>query len=145
MGLFSRIKSAFVGGGEKTPLWQVPTSDGDIDRIFDASLERPQLIYKHSSACTLSWASRSNLEAESRAIRDEADAHYIDVLRDRALSDRVAEMAEVPHQSPQGLLVYGGEVVWEASHLSVRAEAVLDALRRIGPAPRVGDDHSSSA
>jgi monothiol bacilliredoxin len=34
----------------------------------------------------------------------------------------------VRHESPQALLLAGGEVVWHASHGSIRAEALASAL-----------------
>ena len=50
--------------------------------------------------------------------------------RHHALGQAVAARTGVRHESPQGLLLVGGEAVWSASHGDVTAEAVSDALRQ---------------
>ena len=49
--------------------------------------------------------------------------------RARHVSDQIEASTGVPHESPQVLVIVGGKVVWSASHLTVKAEAISEALR----------------
>jgi bacillithiol system protein YtxJ len=51
------------------------------------------------------------------------------VQRAREVSREVEARTGVRHESPQALILRGGEAVWSASHWRVTAEAVESALR----------------
>ncbi len=128
MRLLSKILTALLPDSDTRPAWRHPRTERDIADILAASARRPQLIYKHSPSCGVSWIARSRLESAWDRISELAECHTIDVIADRALSSHVASVTNVPHQSPQLLVVRDGRVVWHASHGQVRSESALQAL-----------------
>ena len=52
----------------------------------------------------------------------------ITVQRARRLSDEIEQRWQVAHESPQVLVIRGGQVVWDASHSRVKAEEVAAAV-----------------
>lgn len=100
------------------------------ERSLDAAIgEGPAVVYKHSTRCGISLVARREIAAFA-AGHPEVPVVQIDVLASRGLSNRVAERLGVRHQSPQAILVYGGEAVWDASHFRVRATSLAEALER---------------
>lgn len=47
------------------------------------------------------------------------ELHYLDLLKQRELSNTVAEKFNVYHQSPQVLLLQNGECIYEESHNAI--------------------------
>lgn len=110
---------------------ETQVTSGVPERVIDLlSRHVVHLVYKHSLKCSLSLA--AILEVYS--YREESGAlpvTMIDVFRDRALSDGIEYVTCVRHESPQVLLVRGGEVQWHASHRRVTASAIADAVQRL--------------
>jgi len=80
------------------------------------SFTRPQLIFKHSTRCSISRYVLSDFIAHFTYSSDEFTAHYLDLLNHREISSHIAEQFVVTHQSPQLLVVKNGKVVANASH-----------------------------
>lgn len=81
------------------------------------------LIYKHSHTC---WISRMAARevAKFHVTHPDTPIYQIDVIGERALSQRAATLLDIPHASPQAIFVCGGEPVWVATHGSVRAKTM---------------------
>lgn len=114
----------------------------DLDRLLESSEETPVWLFKHSLTCgTSSWALkrfRSFVEARS------ADAGglpgvpvIVAVQRARSLSNEVASVTGVRHESPQVLLIQGRRVLWHASHWQI-TEKDLEEASRLVSLPRAG-------
>ena len=92
----------------------------------------PQVIFKHSNACGIS----------SRAFAQMALLKYrvgfVIVQESRAVSAEIERRFGIVHETPQVLIVRGGEALWTASHGQVRVEAILDALASIPVANSAG-------
>jgi bacillithiol system protein YtxJ len=54
----------------------------------------------------------------------------VNVSRDRAVSRAIEARTGVRHESPQALVLRGGQAVWDASHFAITAEAVQGVLAR---------------
>ncbi len=54
----------------------------------------------------------------------------VKVIESRPLSLWLADRLRVKHASPQVMLVKNGDVVWDASHGSIRVPALADAVAR---------------
>jgi len=59
----------------------------------------------------------------------------IDVIRERSLAQIVAEALDVPHASPQVIVVRRGVSVWVASHRAIWADALAERVRNAEAAP----------
>lgn len=90
------------------------------------ALREPALFYKHSSRCWMSG--RALRQLESYCLDPSAKPVFlIDVIAQRELSSRLAEISGVRHASPQVILIEEGGARWHASHLGVSAKALLAA------------------
>lgn len=129
MSFFTGIKNAFSGGGVDESVWNIPETENDVEQIFDRSSEKPQLIYKHSNSCSICWFTKSEIEAASESILALADLHFVNVVKFRTISNLISAKSGIIHHSPQVLIIQNGEVVWNASHGRIRANAILEQLR----------------
>lgn len=127
MGLFNSVKNAF-SGSDTSDIWEMISNPSQIDSIIEASKERPQLIYKHSHRCSVCFVSKGNLESAAEDILEEADMHFVNVVRNREVSDKIASQLDVGHESPQVMLLDQGEVVWNASHGSIDSDKILKKI-----------------
>ena len=105
------------------------TTEDELDQAFNAPNSRTVVIFKHSLTCPVSTAALREYERflESAAER-EFDATLIEIQRHRPLSNRVAAQTGVRHESPQALILRGGEVAWHASHWSITADSLRGAI-----------------
>jgi bacillithiol system protein YtxJ len=88
------------------------------------------LIFKHSPTCDLSamaHAEVSRYTAETSAI----EVLLVDVIHQRAISNRIETELSLRHESPQAILLEKGRVVWHASHRRVTAAAIRDAVAAV--------------
>ena len=105
------------------------TTDDELDQAFNAPDGRTVVIFKHSLTCPISTAALREYER----FLDGADGHdfdatLIEIQPSRPLSNRVASHTGVRHESPQALVLRGGEVAWHASHWSITADSLRAAI-----------------
>ena len=82
--------------------------------IMEQSKQQPVVIFKHSTRCSISSMAKNRLERE--ATPDNIVFYYLDLIRYRSVSNKIAEVFEVHHESPQVLLLRNGECVYDESH-----------------------------
>ncbi|HOY07471.1 MAG TPA: bacillithiol system redox-active protein YtxJ [Saprospiraceae bacterium] len=111
--------------------WTAITAASDIEHILSRSNEVPCLIFKHSTSCNISAIAKYRLEDDWRAGKDELEPYYLDLLRYRGISNQLAETFNVYHESPQVLLISGGECIYDASHLDISVEELTEALNAV--------------
>ena len=104
--------------------WIALQSDEQLRQIKEKSMQRPQVIFKHSTRCgTSAWA-KNKLERSQPA--EELDFYFLDVINSRQLSRTVAEEFHVHHESPQILIIRNGECIYDESHHGIS----MDDIRR---------------
>lgn len=100
----------------------------DLDAAIAASADHPVVIFKHSLTCgTSAMAAEEIMDLRDR-LGDAADIRLLIVQKSRDVSWDAERRLKVRHESPQVLILSGGQVVWHASHFRVTAKAVGDAL-----------------
>lgn len=57
---------------------------------------------------------------------DYADIYYLDLISYRGISNLVSEKLGVHHESPQVIVINGGEVTYDESHLDIQVADLLD-------------------
>lgn len=123
MGFLKFGKKGGGGTAEADPIRQV----SDTAELFDALGDGPAVIYKHSNRCGTCF--RALKEVRNFASRNPAvPVFMIDVVRDRPVSNQVAQHFDVWHESPQALVVRNDRSIWDGSHLQVTAGALERAL-----------------
>lgn len=108
--------------------WNTLSSVEQLEAIKSASYQQPQVIFKHSTRCSISSMALSRLERSE--IPDHIHFHFLDLLAHRPLSNQVAEDFSVYHESPQVLLIKNGECIYDESHQGIQmAELAEQAVR----------------
>ena len=108
--------------------WIHITSNQDVENIWNRSIERPQLLFKHSTRCGISLHAQERLMKGQEMLEVLTDLHYLDLLEFRSVSQYITEKSGVFHQSPQIILVFQGKVIYTASHQAISAEKILEKL-----------------
>lgn len=93
---------------------------GQLDEMVAFSNEKPAVIFKHSTRCSVSRMALKQFENEFDS-QDQVDAYFLDLLEHRDISNEIASRFDVYHQSPQLLLIKEGKSVYDASHSDIDA------------------------
>lgn len=104
-------------------------SEGSLNEILDKSKNETQLIYKHSNRCSICFFTKGEIESIAADIEGDADLHFIDVVKQRDISNKIASELGVQHESPQLICVENGKAVWHLSHNSIQADPILEKLK----------------
>lgn len=101
-------------------MWIELDSEEQLMTIQSRSFEQKAVIFKHSTRCNISSMVKTRLERS--AVPEGIAFYYLDLIRYRAISNRVAEMFDIPHESPQLLLIRNGECIYDESHTAIRMD-----------------------
>ena len=85
------------------------------------------VLYKHSTACSLSAGALKEVERFASGNPD-VPVFVVSVLAVRDLSFQIAGDLGIMHQSPQAILLSNGEPQWNTSHRGVKAAAIERAI-----------------
>ena len=106
--------------------WIDLTDEEQLAHLKELSKHKAQLIFKHSTRCAVSSMAKSRLE---RTIAPPSvDFYYLDLVKHRQLSNKIAEDFAVYHESPQVLLIKNGECVYDESHSGIRMEEIIEQV-----------------
>jgi bacillithiol system protein YtxJ len=106
--------------------WIVLNKEEQLEQLKTRSFQRPQVIFKHSTRCSISQIAKSRLE-NARTIPDGMDFYYLDLLSNRTLSGAIAETYQVYHESPQVLLIKNGDCIYDESHTGISMDELTGA------------------
>ncbi len=104
--------------------WIALNAETQLQQIIERSAARPQLIFKHSTRCSISSMAKSRLERNFQPVN--IDFYFLDLLAHRPLSQQVAEVFNVEHESPQILLIKDGRCVYNESHTGISMEDIVE-------------------
>ncbi|MEO6584058.1 MAG: bacillithiol system redox-active protein YtxJ [Ferruginibacter sp.] len=108
--------------------WKSLTTIDQLSAITKQSSEKPQLIFKHSTSCSISAMAKSRLERA--AMPDDIDFYYLDLLSYRNISSQLATDFMVNHESPQVLLIINGECVYDESHSGISMDEIVQQAQK---------------
>lgn len=91
-----------------------------LEELVVNSENRPQVIFKHSTRCSISSMVLGRLERETPPAG--WDFYYLDLLSHRDISAAIAEKLNVHHESPQIILIKNKEVLMDESHMAIRMD-----------------------
>ena len=104
--------------------WKNIESETDLAEIKNKSAEKPQVIFKHSTRCSISSMAKSRLERATPALN--VDFNYLDLIKHRDISQKIAEDFSVEHESPQILLIKNGECIYDESHTGISMDEIAE-------------------
>ena len=125
----SFFKNIFSGSSdnqnESTPkmAWNALTDLEQLNEIVSLSNEKPVIIFKHSTRCSISRMALKQFENEFD-FSDKVTPYFLDLIAHRDISNDIASRFGVMHQSPQLLLIKGGKSVYDVSHSDIDADAL---------------------
>jgi len=86
------------------------------------------ILFKHSTRCSISLMAKKKFEFEWDAIPETTPVYFLDLIKNRPVSNAIAELFNVHHESPQLLLIKDGECIFEASHGEISAEEAVGQM-----------------
>jgi len=115
MGLFD----SFLSNNSNN--WPGPKLENinQLNTIIEASFLKPQLIFKHSTRCSVSRFVLNEFKSGYGFSEVDFTAYFLDLLIYREISNAVAHQFDLVHQSPQLLIIKNGKAVAHASHENV--------------------------
>ena len=93
-----------------------------LDELFEESHSRPVVFFKHSITCGISSGVK-NIVSDLNA-----DLNMVVVQTDREISNEIAARTNVRHQSPQAIVVKGGQAIYHASHYDITPEDIQRSI-----------------
>ena len=92
-----------------------------LENLLTDSSKKPVIVFKHSNACSISARAYREMEKLD-------NVNILEVQSARAISNEVANLTGVRHETPQVIILRDGKAVWNASHFDVVAADVLKAV-----------------
>lgn len=97
-----------------------------IDEVFLRSHQTTQIIFKHSTRCSISSMVLNRLKRTDENFA--ADFYYLDLIQFRELSNIIAERCNVQHESPQILIIKNGQCTFDASHNAITSDLIKENI-----------------
>ena len=107
--------------------WNELTDLEQLNEIVSLSNEKPVLIFKHSTRCSVSRMALKQFENEFNTL-DKVTLYFLDLIMYRDISNEIANRFNVVHQSPQLLLIKDGKSIYDVSHSDIDAEELSKQL-----------------
>jgi bacillithiol system protein YtxJ len=107
--------------------WIQLTDEQQLNDIIANSTNKPQVIFKHSTRCSISSVAYQRLQKAQQS--NEVDFYYLDLLAYRKISNKVAEVFNVHHESPQVLVIKNGTCVYDESHMGISMDEIIDQAK----------------
>ncbi|MES2704247.1 MAG: bacillithiol system redox-active protein YtxJ [Bacteroidota bacterium] len=104
--------------------WIELSDEQQLSALKEQSRQQPVVIFKHSTRCSISTMAKGRLEREKATA--EVPFYYLDLIRYRPISNKIAEDFAVHHESPQILVIKNGECVYDESHNGINMQDIME-------------------
>ncbi|MFK5982367.1 MAG: bacillithiol system redox-active protein YtxJ [Flavobacteriaceae bacterium] len=101
--------------------WNRLTLVNQLDVIDKESLQRPIVIFKHSTRCGTSRMTLRQFEKQFSIEDEKVKLYFLDLIAFREVSNEIAIRFQVMHKSPQLLVIRNGNTIHHSSHYSIDA------------------------
>lgn len=101
--------------------WNLLNEEQQLNEIKEKSKNKAVVIFKHSTRCSISRMALKQFEREFD-LEDKITPYFLDLLEYRIISNAIASLFNVSHQSPQILVIKNGISVYDASHGDIQVE-----------------------
>lgn len=127
MSIFNNLFGNTEQGNVSKIEWRKVTDLGQLNEMTELSFEKPVLIFKHSTRCSISRMALRQFENDFES-NDQILPYYLDLLNHRDISNEIASKFSVVHQSPQLLIISKEKCIYNASHSDIDAEVIKNYL-----------------
>ncbi|SRR5690554_82565 len=121
MGFFNRLFNSTNPSSQKAFDWVLLTDLEQLEDVLLHSYEKPIVIFKHSTRCSISKLALNRFENDFNYPKEKIEPFYLDLLVHRDISNEIARRLQVEHQSPQILVIKNGRAIYSTSHESIDA------------------------
>jgi bacillithiol system protein YtxJ len=128
MGFMDRYRQAQEEGIHD--YWQTLDQAEQLNAIIERSHDKAQVIFKHSTRCGISSMAKHQLEHDWDLDAELVDMYYLDLIAHRDMSNQIADLTGVTHQSPQIILIRNGKAVFDTSHHAISVARIRAALEQ---------------
>jgi bacillithiol system protein YtxJ len=109
--------------------WIPLSQEAQLDEIIANSNTVPQVIFKHSTRCSISSMAKNRLDRKEAP--DGIKFYLLDLIKYRSLSNRIASDFGVSHQSPQVLVITNGKCIYNESHGGIDFDEIEAATMQV--------------
>ena len=87
------------------------------------------IIFKHSTRCSISMMAKRRFELDWYSLPEELPLYFLDLIQHREISNQIAQLFHVYHESPQLLLIKDGECILDQSHGGISVDEALTMIQ----------------
>lgn len=124
MGFFFKTET------KETLPWIDLLSIEQFNDVVKTTFDKPVLLFKHSTRCMTSALALNSFKNEWTSGNDLCDLYFLDLLKHRDVSDVIAEVTGVRHESPQVIVLKGRDIIYDESHNSINARRIESILKK---------------
>lgn len=106
-------------------MWKILNSVDDLNEIDQRSVEKPQLLFKHSTRCSISSMAKNRLDLQLDMLASHYDCYYLDLIQYRPVSNEIASRYNIVHESPQVIIVKNGKSMYDISHHMIKPDVLF--------------------
>ncbi|MCI0339361.1 MAG: bacillithiol system redox-active protein YtxJ [Acidobacteria bacterium] len=111
--------------------YQEITTTDMLDEILKSSEQQPILFFKHSKTCGVSSRAFAEFQRYLQSPESAQVRNCLIVIQQaRDVSNELARLIGVQHESPQAIIVREGRAVWNESHFTLESGALIEAVRK---------------
>ncbi|MCW3124914.1 MAG: ytxJ [Bacteroidetes bacterium] len=107
--------------------WIQLTDAAQLDGIVKESHVHPVAIFKHSTRCSVSSMVKKTLERDWNVDSDKLPVYFLDLIAYRRISNEIADLFDITHESPQLILIKDGKAIYHSSHSEIDFDQMLKA------------------
>lgn len=112
--------------------WIKLSSEDQLGDLVEASHSKPLVIYKHSTRCSISALTFDRL---NRGLGHNnvgnTNTCFLDIIKHRELSNKIANDFNVRHQSPQILLIKSQNCTYHDSHFGISGDELKRQINKV--------------
>lgn len=100
-----------------------------LEEIKNSSAEKPVLIFKHSTSCSISAMAWDRMARNWKSEDfEKVTPYYLDLIGYRVISNQIAKDFGIMHESPQVILIKNGKAVYDNSHMGISYRDVMEKV-----------------
>lgn len=107
------------------------TDESQLEECWSMSHQKPQLIFKNSTRCSISTMALSRFQGSGILESDAVNSYYLDLLQFRNISNAIELKSGVRHQSPQVIVIVKGEVFLSETHGMIDGRFILQEIKTL--------------
>jgi len=109
--------------------WHLLENLSQLEEIKQKSGEKPVLIFKHSTRCSISGMAWDRLKRNwKKEDSEKVTPYFLDLIRHRDVSNQIEKEFNVYHESPQVILVKLGKAVYDNSHMGISYADIMSKI-----------------